>query len=182
MKKLTKLLFVLAQLGLVSAVQASSVSLSPVSQVVAPLSIVSVNVYVDFSDVTTSKGWFDLSYDSSLLSLVGFSYNGVFTSGLTTIGVDTTVIGVINNIGFVGSVSTAGLLGTATFTSLGEGTAALATVEDFGFLNSTSSSFLEVEYLGASVTSVSEVPVPAAVWLMGSGLSLLGLGMRRRSV
>ncbi len=58
MKKLTKLMLVLAQLGMVGAVQAASVSLSPTSQPVMLGNNVSFAVNVDFSDAATSGGRF----------------------------------------------------------------------------------------------------------------------------
>ncbi len=182
MKKLTKLMLVLAQLGLMGAAQAASVSLSPTSQPVVLGNSVSFAVNVDFSDAATIGGRFQLSYDSSLLGFTSFSYNSNFTSGLTTY-TPTLSSGLINNLGFAGLVSGSGTLGTLTFSTLNAGNASLATgaYSDpfYRFRNSTGSSFLAVTYGGATA-QVSAVPAPAALWLMASGLSALGLGLRRR--
>ncbi|MBI5463100.1 MAG: PEP-CTERM sorting domain-containing protein [Gammaproteobacteria bacterium] len=182
MKKLTKLMLVLAQLGLMGAVQAASVSLSPLSQPVMLGDSVSFDVNVDFTDPATIGGRFQLSYDASILGFTSFTYNSSFTSGLTTVAY-TQSSGLIDNLGFVGSVSSAGTLGTVTFSTLNTGNANLATAAYsnafYRFRNSTGTSFIAVTYGGATA-QVSAVPVPAALWLMGSGLSALGLGLRRR--
>lgn len=181
MKKLTKLMLVLAQLGMVGVVQASTVSLSTSTPTITHPGSVSFDVNVNFTE-TTSKGWFNLSYDNSLLSLTSFNYNNAFTAGVTPLTVNTTTSGSINNInniGFLGSKSGPGILGTATFSTLGVGTANLNALASFGFRNSGDTSFISVTYSGANV-QVSAVPVPAALWLMASGLSALGLGLRRR--
>lgn len=183
MKKLTKLLLILAQLGLVGAVQAASVSLSPSSQPVMLGNSVSFDVNVDFSDAATIGGRFQLSYDASILGVASFTYNSSFTSGLTTYA-PTLSSGLIDDLGFAGLLSGAGTLGTVAFSTLNTGDAGLASAAYsnafYRFRNSTGSSFLTVIYGGATA-QVSAVPAPAALWLMASGLSALGLGLRRRA-
>ncbi len=180
MKKLTKLVFILAQLGLVGAVHAASVSLSPASQTVAPSTTVSFDVNLDFTGTPVISGWFNLSYDTSILDLISFSY-GSNTFGVSTLAVNTSTDGLVQGIGFAGSVSGAGTLGTVTFNTTGLGTANLNTAAVSGFYNG--SSYVATTYGGAlvEVAEISEVPVPAAAWLMGSGLAALGLGFRRRN-
>lgn len=186
MKKLTKLMLVLAQLGLAGALQAATVSLDPASQVIQPNSSVSVNVLVDFSDTSGTKGgFFTLGYDSSLLTFSSFVYNTAFLTpfGANPTAWNLTTPGTITNVGFgSGLLTGSGTLGTVTFlTGASVGTANLTTTLASGFLNKTGFSMLPVSYSGAQV-NVAAVPVPAAAWLMASGISMLGLGLRRRSV
>lgn len=184
MKKLTRLVSALALCGMAGMAQSASVSLTPVSQSVALGDSVSFMVNVDFSDTATIGGRFQLGYDASILSFTSFTYDTLFTSGLTTY-TPTLSSGLINDLGFAGLVSGSGTLGTVTFSTVDTGSASLASAEysnpTYRFRNSTGSSFITVDYGGATA-QVSAVPVPAALWLMASGLSALGLGLRRRSV
>lgn len=180
MKKLMNMIWTLALSSMIGSVHAATVSIDPFSQPVVAGNSVSFNIIVDFSSTATSKGWFDLSYDPSLLGFSSFIYNVPFTSDVTTIGVNTATSGLIKNIGFVGAKATSGTLGTVTFSTTDPGTAALNTVATYGFRNSADTSFLSMTYNGGTA-QISAVPVPAALWLMASGLSALGLAFRRRT-
>lgn len=185
MKKLKKLMLVLAQLGVMGAAQAASVSLSPASQPVVLGNNVSFNVIVDFTGTPTLGGAFQLSYSSSILGGASFSYDSSFVSANSlTAYTPTLTSGLITNLGFdSASFSGSGTLGTITFSTINTGLASVVTAADadpfYRFLNTSGSSLNGVTY-GSATAEVSAVPVPAALWLMASGLSALGLGLRRR--
>lgn len=183
MKKLSKLVIILAQLGLVSVAQAASISLSPASQNAVVEGTLSYQVNVDFSDVATDGGSFRISYDSSLLGDADFSY-AALSSPITGTWAPVYSAGLIESVGFdanafQGSV----VLGTLSFTVLGAGNTTVTLSDmlnsNLRFLDSDQWDPIVVDYSGATA-NLTAVPVPAALWLMASGLSVLGLGMRRR--
>lgn len=188
MKNFKKLVCALALFGMVGAVQAGSVSLDPLSKSVTVGNSVFFDIYVDFDNDSTTGGTFQLTYDSSLLGIsniaTDFAYNGTFLSsnGLTGTAPVLTSDGLIEGIGFSGTFAGANSkLGTITFSALNAGVAVIDAdtdqVEDARFYNGSSNN--GVEY-GSAAANISAVPVPAAVWLMASGL--LGMvGLSRRS-
>ena len=51
---------------------------------------------------------------------------------------------------------------------------------DFSFTDATTFGAVPTTYTQANVVVQSAVPVPAAAWLFGSGLGLLGMARRRK--
>lgn len=183
MKKLTKLVIILAQLGLVCGAQAASISLSPASQNAVVGDTLSYQVNVNFSDVATDGGSFRISYDSGLLGSASFSYAALSSPIIGSWGYVTSP-GLIESVGFdANAFQGSAVLGTLSFTVLGAGNTTV-TLSDMlnpslRFLDSDQWDPITVNYSGATA-NLTAVPVPAALWLMASGLSALGLGMRRR--
>ena len=179
MKNLKKLACALMLFGLVGAVQAASVSLTPLSsQPVTLGSLISFDVMLDFGDAPVTSGDFNLTYDTTRLAFSGFNY-GSNTFGVSTFNINpSSPDGEVQGIGFVGSISGSGILGTVTFLTEGLGMADLSPVAASppGFFNGSSP--VVPDYFGNSA-QISAVPVPAAVWLMASGLlGMVGLSRR----
>jgi hypothetical protein len=175
MKNFKKLACALVLSGFVGAVQAASVSLTPSSPSVNLNSTVSFDVILDFSLTPVTSGNFNLNYDTTRLDLSSFSYKTI--SGVTTWAVDTLTDGVVKDIVFSGPISGPITLGTVTFLATGLGNANLLTVAAApGFYDG--GDYIIPGYGGASA-QISAVPVPAAVWLMASGLlGVVGLSRR----
>lgn len=186
MKKLTKLMLILAQLGLVGAVQAASVSLSPNNVDSFVGDTVSFSVVVDFSDVATDGGGFLINYDAGFLGDATFTYSSGLPGSIDVSNWDpylqtgSVEVGFDANDGF-GGIAT---LGTMSFSVLTTGSSNIVltdTAPAWRFIDTNHVNFIDVNYSGATVNAISEVPVPAALWLMASGLSFLGIGLRRRA-
>lgn len=180
--KITKYICALALSCLVGAAQAASVTIDSLGQVGSSISF---RVNVNFTGTPTNGGEFLLSYDTNILGDASFAYNSDFFTGSTSMlstGVDDTTSGFLKNIGFdASSYVGPGILGTVTFSVLNTVAALVASAEDdpfYAFINDTDSSNLGMNYGSASL-QVSAVPVPAAVWLMASGLlGMVGLSRR----
>lgn len=178
MKNFKKLVCAVVLSGLVGVVQAASVSLTPTSPSVNLNGTVSFDVNLDFAGTPVTSGILNLEYDASRLEFSSFSY-GSNTFGVSTFAVDSTsTLGVVKDISFSGSISGPGTLGTATFLAMGTGTAYVRTLSAApGFYDG--GDYIYPDYLFSSVNVVSAVPVPAAVWLMASGLlGMVGLSRR----
>ncbi len=187
MKNLKKLVCALVLFGLVGAAQAGTVSLSPLLKPVTVGNNVSFDVYVDFFGDSTIGGTFQLSYNSSRLGIsditTDFAYDGDFLSsnGLTGNTPVLTSAGLIEGIGFSGTFEGSNSkLGTITFSALNPGVVTIDTatdaIEDERFYDGSSPN--DVIYKSA-IANISAVPVPAAVWLMASGLlGMVGLSRR----
>ena len=184
-------------LGLSSvSAQAASIWLEPDSQNVSLGGVASLTLWADASDVGGFlAGGLDMFYDNGILT-----YNGDFAFDLgfptdpffSRLGDDCadvmapgcSVPGEINGIAFGDfnglAIDGPTLVGTLSFTLINiEGLPTLVTMQDNdtpagSWFATDGSGPLDVTYGSAEV-----VPVPAAAWLMLSGLGLLG-GLARR--
>ena len=191
-----------------TGVNASIISVDPISQIVQPGSSFSATVQADFSDVAAgaSGGGFRVTWDTSLLTLnagasnesaaisgsrlgqffnnggdAGFSITTVdaaagtldysFTTCPLAFPCDTLSVFDVYDLTFDVNPNASGS------TPLGLG---IDAINDPWLLGSNGlPASVDPTYVGATVV-VSGVPVPASVWLFGSGLlGLIGVARRR---
>jgi len=165
--------------------QAATISLEPLNQNAVLGNTVSLQLMMDFSDDATMGGGVDVFFDDSVLQFISF----VFDAGL---GDDPdfrrqpdVFSGELNGLGFgeFNGLSGPSLVGTFTFNTLASGSASFSVAEnDFpagAFFSATTLAAQFVDFQGATV-KVSAVPVPAAAWLLFSGLAVVGAVSRRR--
>lgn len=160
-----------------------------------------VYTYIDpiFGEVTEIgflAGGIDVFYDINVLTYVGFQFNPASGTdpSFTRIADDCSVAlvdgcsepGEINGLGFGafdGLAGTTTLLGTFTFEGTNEGLSAVTMTNNdtpAGDWFGVDGELAVVDYTGASV-QVNPIPVPAAVWLFGTGLlGLVGVARRRK--
>ncbi len=182
-----------------ASTQAGTISLQTTSPVVTEGDLFELEILMDFTDGATIGGGFDLLFDSSLVSYVAGSYvvdpvlgsDPAFTRDDSAsadaahridVGLDS-LIGLA--FGNFGGLTGPSRVGTLQFMANNTGFA------DFGLIDTTNSTvgifygsdFSEQypNYIGAQI-EIEAVPVPAAVWLFGSGLiGLAGIARRRQA-
>lgn len=195
---------VLTLCSVASVSQAASLSIQPAEDLMGTVvqgNYFQVDIYMDFTDDPTIGGGFDILYDPSRVSYVNGSFliaptldsDSAFTrdddpaaSALNQVEVNAAegkVIGAAfgDFIGLTGP----SLVGSMTFLAENVGLASfgLSATENLSIGNFISTFTLEpqdVSFAGTSI-SISPIPVPAAVWLMLSGLAGLAAVMRRKS-
>lgn len=130
-------------------------------------------------------GGVNFSYDSSILNVTSVSIDGSVwdfgSAGISTGVIDNgagTVDGIMVNTfsDVIGSFDVA----TIQFLAIGSGTSALNLAEYALNPWASGGSLINPIMAGSSLTVLQSVPVPAAVWLFGSGLlGLIGLARRK---
>ena len=195
-KKILNTCIAATLLGLASvSAQAATISLMPTSANISIGGTATFNMYLDAADVDgVLGGGLDMFYDTSILRYNGdFAFDPAFPTdpALSRVGDDCATVmatgcsvpGEINGIAFgdFNGLGASGptLVGSLSFTGVANGVSLLTMSdndEPAGSWFATDTTAIIMDYIGAEVTVV---PVPAAAWLMVSGLGLLG-GIARR--
>lgn len=195
--KLNKTCIVFALGLMVFEAQSASITLTPTSSTNINISgVVSFDMYANAADVGgILAGGLDLFYNSGILTYNGdFAFDAGFPTDpfFSRLGDDCATAptancsgsGEINGIAFGEFNGLAGsgmtLVGSLSFTGAAMGTSLLTMTDNdlpAGSWFDVSSNPINMVYAGSSVTVV---PVPAAVWLFGSGLlGLIGITRQR---
>jgi len=175
-----------------AASQASTISFGSTSVTAGLTDIITDDVLMDFTDDATLGGGTDIFFDPTILSFQSFDFSS------TTLALDSAfsrlpdadvLPGKLEGMAFgnFGGLSGPGVIGTLTFQAIAIGDSALTmavTTEALkgGDFISNNTFGPQVVNFGSANVSVTAVPVPAAVWLFGSGLvGLAGVATKRRT-
>ena len=182
--KFRALLTLMPALYLMSGqVQATTISLNPLSQNVALGNQVSLQLNMDFSGDPTLGGGIDILYNGSLLNFVSFTFNSVLGDDPSFRRQPDIQINKLNGLAFgnFSGLSGPSVVGTLIFNTLGAGTVNLTLAENSlpagGFFSAATFNPQTVMFTGASV-NISPVPEPASSWLFLSGLAVI-MGWRK---
>mgnify|MGYP003572662002 FL=1 len=181
-----------------TSANATSVTASGPSAVDIGQQIV-IELQGDFVGVGMNGGGLDFTWDDALVSLdsvtldvpndPALSCGGASTNANCPADTSTTTRVAWGTFGsppvIVSSSDPAGIvMATLTFTALAGGNAAFSMADaGLGWLNEAFSPVATPDFLNTSVTiNAGVVPVPAAVWLFGSGLiGLVGMARRKKA-
>ena len=198
LRKILPLVAALAMISIGSTTYANVISFDDPAQAALVGDVVTFDIEMDFINSTVG-GSFDVFYDSSLLSFISFEFDAAFTAiidpAFSVLPDNCLVDGAaisgcsvgdseLNGIAFgnFDGVTGTHIIGTLSFITLDSGVAEITMATNDGpyegFFSSVDASELVVLY-GPGKIHITQVPVPAAVWLMLSGIGLLG-GLSRR--
>jgi hypothetical protein len=171
--------------GFGSLAEAATISLSPGHQDVMVGNVFPVTLSFDFTGGTAVLGGgVDVSYNNSVIDFVSFTYNPALAIDPDFSRAPDDMPGEVNGISFgnFGGLSGTGVVGTLQFKALALGQTPLTLADN----NSPAGPFFDVAAKQVTMNyqnaHVNVVPIPAAVWLFGSGLlGLLSVARRRAS-
>jgi hypothetical protein len=176
---------VAAFVGLSGFAEAATISLSPLDQDVVQGDAFGVKLNFDFTGGSAVLGGgIDVFYNSSIIDFVSFTINPAINSDAAFTRVPDDMTNEINGISFgnFSGYSGTGLIGTLNFKALAPGETSLTMANNdlpAGAFFDLVGNKVAMNYQGAHVT-VQPIPLPAAVWLLGSGLAGLGMFRTRR--
>ncbi|MBI3546206.1 MAG: hypothetical protein HY081_06390 [Gammaproteobacteria bacterium] len=164
--------------------QAALVSFSPSSNTVTLGQSFSMNIMGNFSTGETIEGGgLDLVFSPTVLSVSNVTINTALFDFFSIPGTINNSTGTVSGILFNTFAGANGnfLIATVDFTAKASGNSSLLLSQSAlnPFSSSSAGASLNVAYQPASVT-VTTVPIPAAIWLMLSGLGLMGFGVKKK--
>lgn len=171
-----------------SSADAGSIYFSDPSPDLVPGAVFTLDLMADFTSEATLGGGIDFFFDDSIIAFQSFTF------ATTTLSLDPdfgrlpdVLSGELEGLAFgnFAGIGTAGRVGTFTFEALTAGSMTLTAdttsdpLKGGAFISDVTFSEQAMTF-GNVTVAVNAVPVPAAVWLFGSGL--LGLvGVARRA-
>lgn len=171
-----------------SVVNAATVSFSETSVTAGIGDIITLDVLMNFTDDPTLGGGTDIFYDASVLSFQSFDF------GTTTLPLDVSfnrtpdeLTNELEGLAFgnFNGLTGPGVVGTLTFQAIALGDTSLSmavTSEALKGGDFISEADYSVQLVTFGSANVNVVPVPAAVWLFGSGLlGLVGVARRKKA-
>ena len=178
---LVPVIFLFSTLNLANA---ASISLSPANVDAVVGDIIELDVIMDFSDVTTIGGGYDIAFSSADLDFMSWAPNPVGDPGFSRL--PDVLDGLLSGIAlgdFNSGITGVHNLGTVSFEVIGG--SSVVYVQDTAsvagpFVDFNTFQVIPVEYSSAAV-NVSSIPLPAAAWLFGSALAGLVVVKRKKA-
>ena len=155
--------------------------------------IITIDLLMDFTDDATLGGGTDIFFNDAVLSFLSFDFSSttlVLDPAFGRLPDADVIAGKLEGMAFgnFGGLPGPGVIGTLTFQAIAFGDSALTmavtteALKGGDFISNNTFGPQVVNFGSANVSVVSAVPVPAAVWLFGSGLiGLAGVATKRRA-
>ena len=169
-------------IGGAAAAQAATVSFNPETSTAGVGSTVSLNlVGTDFNSGSLDGGGINFTFDASVVEVTSVTVDTSIWEFFSSNGTIDNVAGTVNDIQFNSFQSRTGdlLFATVDFLVIGTGFSPLGLSEFLGNPFATGGQVYPGVVFSQDA-SISNVPVPGAVWLFGSALGLVGW-LRRRA-
>lgn len=182
--KLTKGLLALGVMFIASQVNAATIALTPSVTTVNTGDAFSLTVVGSDFVTDVSSGGVQLNWDPTLVTMTSTVADlnaSLFSNGLLDLGVTSVISGSSVVVGGTFGTIPGTLFNFVTFNFQAISTANIDILNSaFGdWQDGAGQAVLDVNFVGATVL-VNAVPVPAAVWLFGSGLiGLVGIARRK---
>lgn len=179
-------LLALAALAQTAVAATVDLALSPAGSTVAPGTTFDVQIQGSYlGPATLAGGALDLQFDGSVLNVVSVFVNPAVGDFVASSGTTDNGAGRVDSIAFASFFGISGsfTLATVSFLAVGPGTSQLLLSDANDPVYPWTNYDLGVSPAGDSVTprfsaaSVTVVPVPAGIWLLGT--AVMGLGIRR---
>jgi hypothetical protein len=167
---------------LIQSAEAATIQTDPLNSTVNIGDVFTIDVVgLDFPE--TQGGGFSLTYDNNILNVTNVSIDEDNTwTFVNDIGVIDNASGELSEVKVADFPGTAGDFTVATieFLAVANGTSRLGLTESLG--NPWASGGNEISPTFNNASQVQVIPIPAAIWLFGSGiLGLFSAFMRRSS-
>lgn len=161
---------------------AATISWSALTTNVTVNDIFMINIVGSGFTTNVDGGGISFTYDASVLNVLSVSVDEMVWDFFPDVGTIDNTLGSVDDVmvnTWLNVVTGDFSVASVTFQAIGGGLSNLSLSESLFNPWAVGGNPINPDYIGASV-DVSAVPVPAAVWLFGSGLiSLIGLAKRK---